>query len=192
MAEELGLDVTVDEKVAAKLAHQRQARAGEGHVQFDFECRGGEHERADFRRVVVDPGGCDHRADALGDDRNIFGLDTVSGADVVAESLHVAGAGGEARAVAALAGRLAVTTGIPGEEVEMRQVQFIDQVGDAPRMLMAAMEQKDRLARLAVRWGGSRPVPVEKLDAIMGTEGVFLLFAHRKILMQKGKCVVLL
>ena len=34
-------------------------------------------------------------------------------------------------------------------------------------------------------------VPQEKLDAIMGTEGVLLLFAHRKILMQKGEIVVL-
>jgi hypothetical protein len=57
-------------------------------------------------------------------------------------------------------------------------------------MLMAAMEQHNRLAWLAVCWSGSRPVPVEKLDAIMGTEGVLLLFAHRKILMQKGKYLV--
>ena len=74
----------------------------------------------------------------------------------------------------------------------MGQVQFIDQMGNAPRMLVAAMEQQDRLARLAACRGGGGPVPVEKLDAIMGTEGVFSLFAHRKILMQKGKCVVLL
>ncbi len=56
-------------------------------------------------------------------------------------------------------------------------------------MLMAAMEQQDRLARPGACRG--RPVPVEKLDAIMGTEGVLLLFAHRKILMQKGENVVL-
>jgi hypothetical protein len=49
-------------------------------------------------------------------------------------------------------------------------------------MLMAAMEQHDALRGPV---GGGRPVPVEKLDAVMGSEGVLLLFAHRKILMQR-------
>lgn len=40
---------------------------------------------------------------------------------------------------------------VPGEEVELRQVQFIDQVGDTPRVLMAAMEQHNGLAWRAVR-----------------------------------------
>ena len=106
---------------------------------------------------------------------------------MVTKGLHVAGAGGEAGAVTALAGGLAVAAGVPGEEVELGQVQLIDQMGDAARMLMAAMEQHDRLAWLAIRRGSGRPVSVKKLDAIMGTEGVCLLFAHRKILMQKGK-----
>jgi hypothetical protein len=105
---------------------------------------------------------------------------------VVTKGLHVAGNGGEAWAVAARAGRLAVATGVPGKEVEVRQVQFIDQVGNAPRMLVAAMEQQDRLARLIAKRRGGRPVPVEKLDAIVGAEAVLLLFAHRKFLMQKG------
>ena len=33
---------------------------------------------------------------------------------------------------------------------------------------------------------------LEKLDAIMGTEGVLLLFAHCKVLMQKGRFLVVL
>ena len=133
------------------------------------------------------PGGGDHGAHALGDDGEVLFFDAVSGADMVAEGLHVAGAGGEAGAVTAGAGGLAVAACVPGEEIELRQVEFVDQVSNAPRMLVAAMKQQDRLARLIARRRRGRPVPIEKLDAIMGTEGVLLLFAHRKFLMQKGK-----
>ena len=68
----------------------------------------------------------------MGDDGEVFLFDAVGGIDVVTERLHVAGAGGKAGAVAALAGGLAVATGVPGEEVEFRQAQFIHQVGNAP------------------------------------------------------------
>jgi hypothetical protein len=71
-----------------------------------------------------------------------------------------------------------MATGVPGEAIKLRQVQLIHEVGDTSRMLMAAMEQHDCLARPGGLRG--RPVPVEKLDAVVGTEGVLLLFAHRK------------
>ncbi len=104
MAEKLGLDVAVDEEVAAKAPHQRQPRPGERYVELDLERRRGEHQRADLRGVVVDPGGDDHRADTLGDHRDIFLGDAEGGTQVIAEGLHVAHAGGEARAIAARAG----------------------------------------------------------------------------------------
>lgn len=84
-----------------------------------------------------------------------------------------------------------MATGVPGEEVEFGQVEFVHQAGDTPGVLMAAMEQHNRLARRKARRCGGGPVTVEKRHPVMGAEGVLLLFAHRKILMQKGRFVLL-
>ena len=73
--------------------------------------------------------------------------------------------------VAALAGRAAVAARIPGEEVEVGQVELVDQVRHAARVLVAAMEEHDRAARgAAVR----RPVAVEELDAVVRGERVLV------------------
>lgn len=192
VAEEARLDVAVDEKVAAKTPHQRQARAGERHVELDLERRRRQHQGADARRVIVDPGGGNHRADALGHHGHVFFVDAVAGPQVIAEGLHVAHAGGEARAVATGAGRLAVAAGIPGEEIEGRQVQFVHQVGDARGVFMAAVEQQHGLARGVRRGGGGRPVAVEQLDAVVGGEGLVESFAHGNFLIPRGRFAGLL
>ncbi|MNV50986.1 hypothetical protein D3C71_1430170 [compost metagenome] len=190
MTEEPRLDVAVDEKVAAPLAHQRQPLAGERHIQLDLERRRRQHQRAYAWRVIVSPGGDDHRADALGDHREIFLVNLVSRLQVLAEGLHVAHAGGKARAVATGARREAMAPGIPGKEVVAGQVQFIHQVGNAARVFMAAMKQQYGLAwfvRCRVAW----PVSVEQFHAIMGGECLLASFAHCQFLRLKSRLVVL-
>src|SRR5690606_23979151 len=93
--------------------------------------------------------------------------------------LHVAHAGAEAWAVAARAGRLAEAAGVPGEDVEARQVQFVGQVRHAPGVLVAAVEQHQGAARLAAV--GRRPVAVEEFQAVVAGKGAFLVIAHREI-----------
>lgn len=100
MAEKARLDVAVDEKVTAPPAHQCQALAGEGHIELDLERRRRQHQRPYARCVIVGPSGDDHCADALGDHREVFLKDLVGRAQVLAEGLHVAHAGGKAGAVA--------------------------------------------------------------------------------------------
>ena len=192
VAQEACLDVAVDEEVAAKAPHQGQAGTGERYVELDLEGRGGQHQGADPRRVVVDPGGGDHRADALGHHGDVVLGDLVGAAQVVAEGLHVAHAGGEARAVAPGTRRLAVAAGIPGEEIDVRQVQLVHQVGDAPGVLVAAVEQHHRLARRARSHFGGWPMAVEQFDTIMGPERLVLGFAHSHFLMQRERCAELL
>lgn len=85
-----------------------------------------------------------------------------------------------------------MATGVPGEEIELWQVQLVHQVRNAPGMLVATMEQQDRLAWLRPGGTGRGPMPIEKLYAVMGTEGVLLLFAHRKILMPSERCRIVL
>ena len=86
------------------------------------------------------PRGRNHRADALRDHREVFFLNSVSAGDMVTEGLHVPCAGGKTGAVTSWAGRLAMSTGVPGEEIKLRQVEFIDHMGDTPRVLVTAMK----------------------------------------------------
>ena len=178
VTEEACLDIAVDEEIAAPQAHQFQPAAGERHVELDLERRRSQHQCAHLRRVVVGPGGNQHRADALRHHRHPLFGDTVDGLDMVDEGLYVAHAGGEARAVAAGAWREAVATGVPGEEVVFRQVEFVDQVGDPPGVLMAAVEQQHRLARAVRRRAAGRPVAVEEFYPVVGGETQFLYVAH--------------
>ena len=59
---------------------------------------------------------------------------------------------------------------IPGEEVEVGEVQFIDEMRVASGMLVAAMEHDDGAASRPCGW----PVAIEEVDVVVGAEGVFL------------------
>jgi hypothetical protein len=137
VGQEPGLDVAVHEEVAAQLFQQGQARAREGHVELDLEGRRGEHQAAYPRRVVMGPGGHQYRADALGQHGHVGVGDAVVVADVIDEGLHVAHRGAEARRMPAGAGRVAMAAGVPGEDVEIGQVQLVGQVGDAAGVFVA-------------------------------------------------------
>jgi hypothetical protein len=102
----------------------------------------------------------------------------VRGADVLHEGLHVAHRGAEAGAVAALARRAAVAARVPGEEVEVGQVQFVDQVRHARAVLVAAVEQQDGAAPCAA---GGGPVAVEQRFAVVRLEMVFVRNALRDV-----------
>lgn len=98
------LDVAVDEEVAAQGLEQLQPGAGKGHVQLDLERRRSQHQAAHLGRVVMGPGGDQHRADALRQHHHVGLGDAMLVLQVLDEGLHVAHAGGKARAVAARAG----------------------------------------------------------------------------------------
>ena len=66
----------------------------------------------------------EHGADALRDDGDRLRREAVARSDVVDERLHVAHRRAEARRMAALAGRAAVAARIPGEEIEVGQVEL--------------------------------------------------------------------
>ncbi|MNY15517.1 hypothetical protein D3C86_1487340 [compost metagenome] len=158
MAEEFGLDVTVDEKIAAQLAHQAKAAPGEGHIELDLERWRRKHQSAHLRRVVMGPGSNQYRANALGDQGQLLLGQVVYGVQVVDEGLHVTHTAGKAGAVAACARRLPMPARVPGKERHLRQGQLIDQVGNAPGMLMAAVEQHNAAA---LGWlAAGRPISI--------------------------------
>jgi hypothetical protein len=63
-----------------------------------------------------------------------------------------------------------MAAGIPGVEVEIRQVEFIDQMGHAPAVFVAAMEEQYGTPAIA---RGGRPAAIEQGLAIGGREMVF-------------------
>ncbi len=181
VAEELGFDVTVDEEIAAPGAHQLQAWSRQRYVQLHLECRRGEHQCADLRRVIMGPGGNHHGANALRQHHHVPGIDVIRSGDMVDKGLHIAHAGGEARAVAPRPRRFAVATGIPGEEIEALQAQLFDQMGHAAAMLVTAMKHHDGTTSCPGLHIGSGPMAVEQADAVVGREGVGANFSHQCI-----------
>src|SRR3546814_4785982 len=89
MAEEFRLDVTVDEKIAAKPAHQRQAWTSERHVKLDLERWRRQHQRTNARGVIVNPGRRNHRPDTLRHHGDVLLVDLMRCADVIAKRLHI-------------------------------------------------------------------------------------------------------
>ncbi len=183
VAQEARLDVAVHEEVALEPTQQRQPRAGERYIQLDLEGGGSEDQCADLRRVVVRPCRCNNGAHALRDHCHVLFGNIKRDAQVIDKGLHVANAGGKARAVTTGAWRLTVTAGIPGKKIKPWQVQFIDQMRDPPGMLVAAMEQQHGLPWRIRRRACGRPVAVEQLDAIVGGEALIIHITHCDFLM---------
>ena len=109
------------------------------------------------------PSGGQHRADALGDNREIFWGDLVSRGNVADEVLHVAHQSGEAGTVADLAPRAAVAARVPGEDRKIRQIELVGEVRHAAAVLVAAVEQHHGTLRCR---RSRRPEPVEELGSV--------------------------
>ena len=78
------------------------------------------------------PGRYDDRADALRQHGYVFLRYAIGVADMVDEGLYVAHRGTKTWRIAAWPWRAAVSAGVPGEHVEIWQVQFVGQMGHAP------------------------------------------------------------
>ena len=77
MGQQAGLDIGIDEKVAAQLQAKRDGLPGKGHIQLYPEGRGAEDEAAYRGRVIMRPGGGEHRSDTLGQHDHVFLRDDV-------------------------------------------------------------------------------------------------------------------
>ena len=167
--QKLGLDIAVDEEVAAQRAHQLDAGPSKGNVELDLERRRSQRHAADGRRVVVHPGRNQHRPDALRHHMRIGRQDAMLRVQVRHESLDVANGGAKAGAEPPHPGRTAVASGVPGEKIKARQIQLIDQMRHAARVLMATVEQHDAAPARPHRGG---PMPIEQVHTVMGSEMV--------------------
>ena len=172
MGEVACFEVAVHEEVAAQFLQQAQHGAGKRQVEFDAEGGRGEYGAANRRRVVVQPGGDQHRAEALRDDCGVFRCDAVVVRDVRHEILDVGDAGGDARRIAARAGAVAMTARVPSEKGEVVEAEFVGEIHQAAGMFVATVEEDDGLVRAAVF---RRAVAVEQLGAVAGGEGQLLL-----------------
>ena len=170
----MGFDVAVDKEIAAPFLHDFQAGAGEGNVEFDFECGRCQYGAADFWRVVVQPSGNQYRADALRDHADVFGFDAVFALDVADKVVHIGNGSTDAGAVAAFAGAMAMTARVPCEIGKIVETEFVGNKHHPAGMLVAAVEQHDGFIGRTV---GSGAVAVEKRSTVLSGE-VFLLFLH--------------
>ncbi len=169
VCQEAGLDVTVDEEVAAQLVEQGETGSRERNVELDLEGRGGEHHAANVRRVVVHPGGDEHRTYALRDDADILDRNPMPIDDMVDERLYIAHRARERGTETAHARRTTMATRIPGEEVEIGNIELIGQMRHASRVFVPPVKQDQRATPRPSR----RPVPIEELRAVVGGEAAF-------------------
>jgi hypothetical protein len=116
------------------------------------------------------PCGGEYRADRLRDHGDVFDRKSISRSDFAHHAVDVADGCGKGWRIAALAGRAAVASRIPGVEGVIRHCEFVDQMSHAAAMFMAAMEENDGTLGVA---GGGGPVAVEQFGPIMGLEGAF-------------------
>ena len=164
-------EVAVHEEVAAQFLQQAQHGAGKRQVEFDAEGGRGEYGAANRRRVVVQPGGDQHRTETLRDDCGVLRCDAVVVRDVRHEILDVGDAGGDTRRIAARAGAVAVTARVPSEKGEVIQAEFVGKIHQAAGVFVAAVKKDDGLVRAAVL---RRAVAVEQFAAVGSGEGFFL------------------
>ena len=174
--EHAGLHIARDEEVATQLAHQRQARPCEWNVELDVERRRRHAQRTNSGRVVMHPSGGEHRAHALRHHRHVFGLNAELGLQMLLEAFDVVHAGRERRRIAARSGRLTVPARIPCVEIKVRQIEFFDQMLHAPRMLVPAMEQQNRLFLRTGRAG--LPTLKKQLRAVVAHKPVLTVDSH--------------
>src|SRR5207248_2062911 len=106
----------------------------------------------------------------------VLRVDAVLRLQVLEEGLDVSHAAGEGRRVAALARRMAVAARVPGIELEVREAELADQMGEPPAMLVAAMEQQDRATG---RQHGGWPAAIEQRLAVVRGEVTLLDDAGR-------------
>ncbi len=172
--EKLAFDIARDEELAAQLFEQAQPLHGKGNVEAHIQRRTPENQSADPRRVIMSPGRDENTGDAVRHDDDVllgnaigFGYMPHEAVDVLDERRDVFG-------IAALAGRAAVTSGIPGEKRISRQIELVDNVLPAGGMLMTAMEQDDGLAGSFFGLPGT----VEKLRSVPAGHRVFCRAQH--------------
>ena len=100
----------------------------------------------------------------MADDGNVFHRDAVRGREVAHEGIDIFNRGRKAGAVPARAGRAAVTACVPGEHRIAAELQFIDDVLQAARVFVAAMEYHNRFFLCAML---RRPMAVEQFNTIV-------------------------
>jgi hypothetical protein len=180
VGEELRLHVGLQVGGVLDLPQHPQAGDGERHVELHLEGGRGEHGAAHPRREVVQPGGGGHRAHALGHHGNLLRRVAMGGAEVAQEGVGVVGQDAEMGGPSTLAGGAAMAAGIPGEHLEAGEVETVDHLLEASRVLMAAMEEQDRPPRLTRSDHG--PAAVEQLRAVAGGKPFLDGLAHRRLL----------
>ncbi len=139
--QELRFHVAVDEELAPQLVQQRKPGARKRYVQLDLEGGRSQHRAANLGGIVVQPGCCEDCPDALRNNRYVPDRDAVRRDDVIDERLDVAHRRAERGAEAALARRPSVPARIPGEELELRQIQLVDQMRHTSGVLVPAVKQ---------------------------------------------------
>ena len=162
-------DVAAQKRPSAQSRPQPQQRNRKGRIELHAKGRCRQHEPAQRRRIVMDPGAGDHRAEAAGHQRHPFDGNAVSIGNMAREAVEVAHEGSEARRVLAHAWRAAVAARIPGEDRALPEAQFVDQALQRSGMPVAAMDEDEGPAA-GLR---CRPLPVEQLAAIPAAEDMF-------------------
>jgi hypothetical protein len=148
---------------------QAQERHGERDVEFHAKGRRGQDQRANPRRVVMDPCRHAHGPDAVGHHDHIFHRNAAFPGDVTHKGIHVLHDRREILRRTARARRTPVPTGVPRIDRDILQPEHLHHPLPASGVLMTPVEKQKRLVRGLFR----NPRAVKELHAIPACHGVF-------------------
>lgn len=166
--QEFGLDIGLDEEIAGAAIEERETRARKRYVELHLERRGGQHETAHARGIIVRPGGGQDRADTLSNYRDLFCRYLVRRANVSYEFIDILNERDETWTISARARRVTMSALIPGKQCIFAEAKLIHDVLKPAGMLVPAVQEHDRALRDA--WRRARPMTIEQRDAVVRDE----------------------
>ena len=150
MREHAGFNITLYHTAGQQLLLHPQQRQGEGHIQFHVKGGRAQHQTTQTRRVVMHPGGRDHRPHAVRHEHDVLAHDGVGLLNVLNEGLQIADDHTQVLCAPTRARRLAMAALVPGEDSVVRHVQRLRQLHHATGVLVAAMQNHNSVPRLEV------------------------------------------
>ena len=166
VGQELRFHIGIDRKIALYCLQRLETADRTRHIQIDAESRTGQDHRPDAWRVIMYPGRRYDRSHALRNDDHVFSGHRIGHQQVLVKRLCIPYEIPEIPRVAAPATADAMTTCVPGKDIEVWYIQFIDDVLQARPMLMAAVEEHKCLAV----WRPARPIVVSDRSAVVAVK----------------------
>ncbi len=145
VGQHLRLHIAADVGPRPEPVQQPESRNRERHIEPNPERRRRQHHGPNSRREIMYPRRRGHSADTVGDQYHVLDRDAVLARYEFHEGIEVPDMVVVVLGITARAGRMPVATQVPGESPAIFKTQLLDLLLDSPRVLMAPVQEYQRL-----------------------------------------------